>query len=185
MVIEVVEPARIETEPKAMAIVGGSTTSIFAVAVFPLPASDEVTGEVVSDCVPAEMPVSLTLKVQDPKPARLASLRLIEVDPAVAMMVPPPQVPDNPLGVETARPLGRESVKPTPVRLVVGFGFIMLKASVVMPLRGTVDPLNQALIRGGDVTSGDTRGTWDVMSLIEPSAIETCVGGAGAVVGLS
>jgi hypothetical protein len=36
----------------------------------------------------------------------------------VAVMVPPPQLPVRPFGVDTTRPAGRVSVKPTPVRAV-------------------------------------------------------------------
>ena len=95
-----------------------------------------------------------TLKVQEAAPAKLAPLRLMEVPPAVAEIVPPPQVPVNPLGVETARPEGRVSVKPIPVRVVAALVFVMLKVRVVLPLRATVRPVNDFEIDGGVVAGG-------------------------------
>ena len=69
-------------------------------------------------------------------------------------MVPPPQVPDSPLGVETTRPEGKPSVKLIPVRVVAVFGFVMVKLSEVVALSATVDAPKDLLIEGGDVTCG-------------------------------
>jgi len=69
--------------------------------------------------VPPVVPVTFTANVQDVEAARLAPVKLMLPDPAVAVMVPPPQLPTRPLGVETTRPAGKTSVKPTPVSVVV------------------------------------------------------------------
>jgi len=57
--------------------------------------------------------------VQEDEAAMLAPERLITFVPAVAVIVPPPQLPVMPFGVETTRPEGSVSLKPTPVSVVV------------------------------------------------------------------
>ena len=56
--------------------------------------------------------------------------------PAVAVIVPAPQVPVRPFGVEITRPAGSVSLKPTPVRAVVVLLFWMVKVSEVEPFSG-------------------------------------------------
>ena len=102
-----------------LAIDGGASTLMLAEAVPPVPPSVEVTLPVVLFCVPAAMPVTFTEKVHDALAASDAPVRLIVLVPAVAVIVPPPQEPVRPLGVEITRPAGRVSVKPTPVIVVV------------------------------------------------------------------
>jgi len=104
--------------PNALAIDGGATTLIVAVATLPVPPSVDVTLLVVLFCVPAVIPVTLTENVQLELAGIDPPLRLIDVPPAAAVIVPPPQLPDRPFGVETTRPPGRLSVNPTPVRVV-------------------------------------------------------------------
>jgi hypothetical protein len=61
--------------PKLFAIVGGAVAAVtvtLAVAVPPLPPSTEVTAEVVLTFAPAVVPVTLTLKLHDAAPARVA-----------------------------------------------------------------------------------------------------------------
>ena len=65
------------------------------------------------------MPVTFTAKVHEVLDARLAPVKLITFVACVAVIVPPPQLPVRPLGVETTRPVGRVSLKPTPVSVVV------------------------------------------------------------------
>ena len=74
---------------------------------------------VVLFCVPAAMPVTFTENVQELLAAIVPPLRLITFVPAVAVIVPAPQVPVRPFGVETTRPAGSVSLKPTPVSAVV------------------------------------------------------------------
>ena len=99
---------------KALAIEGGATTLMDAEAVPPVPPSTEVTCPVVLFLVPAAVPVTLTEKVQDVLAARLAPERLTLFEAATAVIVPPPQEPVSPLGVETTRPAGNVSLNPTP-----------------------------------------------------------------------
>jgi hypothetical protein len=102
-----------------LAIDGGATTLTLAEAVPPVPPSVEVTLPLVLFCVPAEIPVTLTEKVHDALAASVAPVRLITLVPAVAVIVPPPQVPVRPLGVEITSPAGSVSLNPTPVSVVV------------------------------------------------------------------
>src|SRR5438552_14868807 len=94
---------------------GRGSTITEAVAVFPVPPFAEVTAPVVLTLLPAVVPVTLTVKVQEPLAATVAPARLMLPDPAVAVIVPPPQEPVSPLGVATISPLGNISVKATPV----------------------------------------------------------------------
>src|SRR5260370_4198 len=99
--------------PNILLIVGGPTTVIEAFEVLPAPPSFEVTCTLLF-FTPVEVPVTFTWNVQLPPTARVAVARLTVVEPAVAVIVPLPQEPDNPLGVATTRPAGRLSVNPTP-----------------------------------------------------------------------
>ena len=65
------------------------------------------------------VPVTFTENVHEELAARLAPDRLITFVPWVAVMVPPPQLPVSPLGVEITSPAGSVSLKPTPVNVVV------------------------------------------------------------------
>jgi hypothetical protein len=115
---EVVPFSAIPVAPKALAIDGGATTLILAEAVPPVPPCVEVTLPVVLFLVPAVVPVTLTEKVHELLAAIVAPERLMVPDPAVAVIVPPPQVPVRPFGVETTRPVGNVSVKPMPLSVV-------------------------------------------------------------------
>ncbi len=103
--------------PNALLIVGGATTLIDAVLlVVPVPPSVEVTAPAVLFLVPAEVPVTLTEKTQEP-PGFIAPLeRLTTLLPEVAVMVPAPQLPLRALGVATTNPAGIVSVKLSPFR---------------------------------------------------------------------
>jgi hypothetical protein len=65
------------------------------------------------------VPVTFTEKVQDALAASDAPDKLTALPPWEAVMDPPPQEPVRPLGVETTKPAGRLSVKPTPLSVVV------------------------------------------------------------------
>jgi hypothetical protein len=101
------------------AIDGGASTFAEAEAVPPVPPCVEVTFPVVLFCNPAAIPVTFTEKVQELLAAIDPPKRLITLVAAVAVMVPVPQVPVRPFGVETTRPAGSVSLKPTPARVVV------------------------------------------------------------------
>jgi hypothetical protein len=137
---------------KALAIDGGATTLIEAEAVPPLPPSVEVTLPVVLFCVPAAIPVTLIENVQLVFAARVAPLRLITFVPCVAMIVPPPQEPVRPLGVEITRPAGSVSLKPTPVNVAVVLGLVTVKLKLVEPFSGMLAAPN-AFVRVGAATT--------------------------------
>ena len=71
---------------------------------------------------------------------------------AAAVIVPPPHVPDNPLGVATTKPAGNESVNATPVKDVLALGFVIAKVKEVVPLGAIVPTPKVFVIDGGDKT---------------------------------
>jgi len=98
------------------------------------------------------VPVTFTLKVQEAVLARVAPERLTLPEPATAVIVPPPQEPVRPFGVETTRPAGRLSVNAMPVSEVVVFGLLMVKLSEVLPFTGMEAAPNDLVIVGGVAT---------------------------------
>src|ERR1700730_18122085 len=115
---------------------GGGTTATtvaLAEAVLPVPPSTEVTVLVVLFFVPNVVPVTFTPKVHEALDASVAAVKLTLPDPAVAVIVRLPQLPVSPCGVETPRPAGSESVKPTPVSAVEALGLLIVKLSDVDP----------------------------------------------------
>jgi hypothetical protein len=137
---------------KILAIEGGATTLIEAEAVPPVPPSVEVTFPVVLFCVPAAIPVTFTEKLQKLLAAIVPPLRLITFVPAVAVIVPAPQDPVNPFGVEITRPAGRVSLKATPVIAVVVLLFWMVKLKLVEPFNGMLAAPKALMMTGGPVT---------------------------------
>ena len=67
-------------------------------------------------------------------------------------MVPPPQEPVSPFGVETTRPAGSVSLKPTPVSVVVVLLFWMVKVKLVEPFSGMLAAPKALMITGGATT---------------------------------
>lgn len=132
------------------AIDGGATTKMLALPVLPVPPSVEVTAEVVLLAVPAATPVTFTENVHVPPEASDPAERLIAL-PA-AEMVPLPQLPVKPFGVDTVRLLGRVSVKATPVSPTVVFGFVTVKLRLVVPFSGMLAAPNALLRAGGPTT---------------------------------
>src|ERR1022692_4145835 len=90
-------------EPKDFAIVGAAmpATVKVAVAVPPIPPSNEDTVPVVLTLVPDVWAVTLTLNVHEPLAGSAAPPKLMLPNPAGAVIVPPPQLPVTTLGVET------------------------------------------------------------------------------------
>lgn len=125
-----------------------------AEAVSPFPASFEVTALVVLVCVLEVVPVTLIANEHDAPGASVAPESWMLLDPAVAVMVPPPQVAVKPFGVETIWPAGRLSVKPIPLRERPVFGFDKLKVRVVLPFNGTLADPNAFEIVGGSFAGG-------------------------------
>jgi len=120
---EVVPFSAMPEAPNALPMDGGAITARFAEAVPPVPPFAELTAPVVLLCAPAAAPVTFTEKVHELLAASVAAERLIALVPCVAVIEPPPQVPVTPLGVETKSPVGRVSLKATPVRLCVALLF--------------------------------------------------------------
>lgn len=150
---DTLSPTLTDAAPKFFDIVGLSRTVNVADAVFPLPASTEVTAEVVLFLVPVVVAVTSTEKVQLELAPRVAPLKLTEVDPAVAVIVPPPQLPLSPLGVNTSRPAGKLSVNPTPVsELVFEFVIVNDRVDVLVEPTPIVDGVNDFEITGADAT---------------------------------
>ena len=101
--------------PNALLMLGGATTVILALEVFPAPVSAAVTCTLLL-FVPAVAPLTLTESVHVPPAARVPPVRLTELDPSAAVTVPPQVLVTFP-GVATTRPAGKLSTlaKPTPV----------------------------------------------------------------------
>src|SRR5260370_40698883 len=63
----------------------------------------------------------------------VAPERLTLLDPEIAVMLPPPHDPVKPFGVATTRPVGKVSVKATPVSATV-LALAIAKRTLVVPL---------------------------------------------------
>jgi hypothetical protein len=151
---------------KALAIAGGATTVSTAVLlVAPVPPSVDVTASVVLLLLPALVPVTSAEKVHDEPAAgdavSVPPVRLMVLLPAVAVIVPLPQEPVNPLGVATTKPAGKLSVKATPLSELVVFGLVMVKLSVLLAFNATLVGLKALLIVVGWITgyAAGTSGT--------------------------
>lgn len=121
-----------------MLIVGGPNTFKVAVAgVLFVPVS-VVISETELPFAPAVVPVTSTLKLQLPLAARDAPDKLIVPEFAAAAIAPPPQPPTT-FGVPaTVKPVGRGSLKLTPVSPNAVSLFVILKVSAVVPPAVTV-----------------------------------------------
>src|SRR6478609_6226059 len=150
-----------------LAIDGGATTLMLAEAVPPVPPSVEVTLPVVLFCVPAAMPVTFTENVQELLAAIVPPLRLITFVPCVAVIVPAPQEPVRPFGVEITRPAGSVSLKPTPVSDVLVLLFWMVKVKLVEPFSGMLAAPNALIMTGGPFTVMDALDVLPVPASVE------------------
>lgn len=94
------------------------------------------------------------MKVQELPAAIDAPDKLTVPEPAVAVIVPPPQFPLSPLGAATMRLAGKGSVKPTPVKapgLAAGLVIVNVRAEFVF---GAITlGVNDLAIEGGPSTS--------------------------------
>ena len=135
--------------PNALMASTGVITVILADAVLPVPPFEEVTVTLFTFTPPENRSNTLTLKVHLSPPASVAPDRVIVVEPSVAVIVPPPHDPVNPLGVDTTMVVGSESVNPTPVSEAMVLGFVMLKVRLVGTRSGTVAAPNALEIVGG------------------------------------
>jgi hypothetical protein len=123
---------------KAFVKLGGATTVSVALDVSPVPPSVEDT---VTELffTPADVPVTFREKVHDAPAVSDAPLRLTELAVAVAVIVPPPQLPLRLFGVATTRPAGSVSVKPMPVSGPLAAGLVTVNPSDVDPPSATDD----------------------------------------------
>src|ERR1700738_2547047 len=111
---------------------------MLAEAVEPGPLSTEVTATVVLTFIPVVVPVTLTDTVQLRPASRVTPNRLMVLLPGRATIVPEAQLLCAALGVATASPAGRLSMKLTPVSDVRGLGLARAKLNDVVPLSGMV-----------------------------------------------
>jgi hypothetical protein len=84
--------------------------------------------------VPAVVPVTLTEKLHEVPAARAAPDRVTVLP--LPVMLPPPQVPVRPLGVDTTNPAGSGSVNATPLKADVVLVLKTWNPSVVDPFSG-------------------------------------------------
>jgi len=142
--------------PKLFVIEGGPITSTLALDVFPVSTGVVTVTELFFN--PMVSPVTFTEKVQVAPLARVAPARVTVDDPAVAVMVPPPQVLVNPLGVETTRPAGSVSVKAIPDSArALAAGFVMERVKDVLPDNRIGVVPNDLLILGGAIAAATPR----------------------------
>src|SRR5215472_11076324 len=93
------------------------------------------------------------LKVHDAPAASVAPDRLMVLVPATAVIVPLPQEPVKPLGVETFKPPGSGSLKARPVKESgLAAGLVKVKLSVVLAPVWSVAVPNDLLSVGGATT---------------------------------
>src|ERR1700744_2028292 len=85
---------------------------------------------------------------------------------AATAVAVPPQLLASPFGVETTRPDGRLSVKPTPA-CAPAFALVMVKVSVVLPFTGIAEAPNAS-----EIDSGPTTVRVAVAVLPEPPSFE-------------
>src|SRR6202034_4786806 len=98
------------------------------------------------------VPVTLLQTAPDPRAANAAPASLTLPNPAVAVIVPVPQVPAKPFGVAITKPAGSESVNATPASADEEFGLFTVKFSEVEPFNATVAAPNIFEITGGEAT---------------------------------
>jgi len=141
----------IELGEKNLVMEGGAITVIEALDVLPVPPFVDVTVMLLF-FAPAVEPTTSTENVHELLAASVAPAKLMDEEPAVAVIAPAPQVPVNPFGVATIKPVGNVSVKATPVSTVLVFGLLIVKLKVVVPFNGTVAAPKDLVIDGGPTT---------------------------------
>ena len=109
-----------------------SITFITAVARFPIPPLIATTGVVTSTLRPSSRPTTFTLNVQEALGAMVPPSRLMVDEPAYAVILPPPQDPVSPSGLDIFSPEGRKSPNARPFRAVVALGLLTVKLSFVV-----------------------------------------------------
>ena len=154
-----------------------------AVAKLPLPVSVEVTTDVALFFMPGVVPVTTMVKAQGVPASKVAPDSAMELVPAVAVIVPPPQ--DAPAALATTNPAGSVSVNPTPVKATVS-GLLMVKVRLAVVPNGIELTPNALLMEGGMTTAAArgleisfdevvqlsplSHGVWSVSTMTEPNA---------------
>ena len=100
---------------------------------------------------PAVVPCTFTEIVQVAPGARLAPLKLMDEDPAVAVAVPVQSLV-RPLGVATTRPSGRLSVNATPFSVELTLLLLSVNVRLLVPFNGIVAAPKALVILGGLIT---------------------------------
>src|SRR5438309_1463832 len=106
-------------------------TVMLAVAVLPVPPFVEVTAPVLMLFGPVAVPTTFTLNVPVPLGARVPPLKVIVLDPAMAVIVPEPILPLRPLGAATTNPTGKGTLNAIPLSPVLEFGLVIVKVRLV------------------------------------------------------
>ena len=149
----VLPPTGIVDAPKVLLMVGGPATMRLAESVLPVPPLVELTAPVVLFLMPKVVPVTFTEMVHELSVATVPPVRLIELEPTVAVEVPP-QLDVRPLGVATTRPEGSVSLKATPASATeLATGLLMVKVKLLVPFKGIVVGLKALAIKGGATTT--------------------------------
>lgn len=146
--VSVVVPFRLMLgAPNAFVMPGAPTTVMLAVLLVPPgPLSFDEIGPVVFNCNPAATPTTFRLMLHDAFPASVPPVRVMEDEPATAVVVPP-QVLASAFGVATLSPAGSGSVNDRPVR-GVAFGLLMLNVKLVVPFTKMVAAPNALVMVG-------------------------------------
>src|SRR5215471_14775200 len=118
---------------------------------WPVPPLEEVTGPVVLSFLPGVVSFTSTLRVQLPPCGTVPPKKFRLVSPGAGANVPP-QVSVELGGVATIMPLGKVSVKPTPVSATVALGLVMVKLIVTTPMIGATFLENDLVMVGGATT---------------------------------
>lgn len=100
--------------------------------------------------MPAAVPLTFTENVHEPLPASEPPERLMTFVFCVAEIVPVPQLPVKPLGVEIIKPGGSVLLNPTPVS-AVEFGLLSMNVSEVEPLSGMLAAPNASAMAGAPI----------------------------------
>jgi len=144
------------------------TFSVAVLLVAPGPLSAEVIAPVVLFFEPVVVPVMFAEIVHEPLAVKVPPDKLIELEPAVAVVVPP-HVLLRLLGFATTSPAGKLSVNATPLRLVV-FGLLIVNVRLVLAFSGIEAAPNAFVIVGGVATVMLAEAVFPVPPLVEVTA---------------
>ena len=147
----VVPPTGITAGMKTGVAVAAAMTVTVAVAELPSPASFEVTTPVTLVFTPGDVAAISRLNSHNPPPGMMSKGALITDVPGTATYGEPVQIPRSAklLGVAIIRPFGSVSDTLTLVKVVDGFGFVIVKLSLVVLLEPNDASLKDFVMCGG------------------------------------